>query len=303
MKHYDNISDYYKAYGHTPPKLDYFDVRPFEQYYEEDKTQTETFKMEPFHVEFYGIGLMVEGTAKSYLGKPFNANMVFYSPYQLISFDDVQRNWKGYYLMFDQDYLTRCSFGATFLTDFPFLRLDNVHPVTITQKEVDELLPIFEKIYTEFNSENKDKFILIESYLNLLLHYIKRATADIHIEDTDFRNKAEINLVAQYKSLIEKHLNKDELQKDFFSTTFYAEQLNIHPNHLNAVVKRVVNATAKQLIHDAIIVKAKSLLIQTQLTAKEISFQLGFEEPSHFSNLFKKQTALTPAHFRQINSL
>lgn len=303
MKHYDNITDYYKAYGHTPPKLDYFDVRPFEQYYEEDKTQNETFRMEPFHVEFYGIGLMIEGTAKSYLGKPFNANVVFYSPYHLISFDDVQRNWKGYYFVFDQDYLSRCSFGSTFLTNFPFLRLDKVHPVTITQKEVDELLPIFEKIYNEFNSENKDKFILIESYLNLLLHYIKRATADIHIEDTDFRNKAEVSLVAHYQSLIEKHLNTDELKKDFLSTTFYANQLNIHPNHLNAVVKRVAGKTAKQLIQDAVIITAKSLLTQTQLSVKEISFQLGFEEPSHFSNVFKKQTALTPAQFRQISIL
>lgn len=259
--------------------------------------------MEPFHVEFYGIGLMVEGTAKSYLGKPFHANMIFYSPYQLISFEDVKRNWKGYYIMFNQDYLSRCSFGAAFLTDFPFLRLDNVHPVTINQKEVDELLPIFEKIYKEFNLENNDRFILIESYLNLLLHYIKRATAGIQIDDTDFRNKAEINLVAQYKSLIEKHLNQDELQKDFFSPAFYASQLNIHPNHLNAVSKRVFNETAKQLIQDAVIIKAKSLLTQTQLTVKEISFRLGFEEPSHFNNLFKKKTALTPAQFRQINIL
>jgi len=303
LKHYDNITDYYKAYGHTPPKLDYFDVRPFEQYYEEDKTQNETFSMETFYGEFYGIGLMIKGTAKSHLGKPFNANVVFYSPYHLISFEEVQRNWKGYYLMFDQNYLSRCSFGSTFLTDFPFLRLDKVHPVTITQKEVNELLPIFEKIYIEFNSENNDKFILIESYLNLLLHYIKRATANIRIKDTDFRNKAEINLVAKYRSLIEKHFNKGALKKEFILTTFYANQLNIHPNHLNAVVKRVAGKTAKQLIQDAVIITAKSLLTQTELSIKEISFQLGFEEPSNFSNVFKKQTAITPARFRQISTL
>lgn len=242
--------------------------------------------MEPFRVEFYGIGVMTAGTADANLGKLFDANVVFYSPYQLISFKGVQKNWKGYYIMFDQDYLSSCSFGSNFLTDFPFLRLDNVHPVSITAQEVEQLMPILEKIHQEFNSGNSDKFILIESYLTLLLHYIKRATATIRIEDTDYRNKAEVNLVSQYRSLIEQYLSKDNLKKDFLSTAFYSEQLNIHQNYLNAVVKRVTDKTAKQLIQGALTAKSKSLLIQTSLSIKEISFHLKFEEPTHFSNFF-----------------
>ena len=216
MKQYETIPDYYKAFGHTAPKVDHFDVRPFEQYYEEDASKKTSFDTEPFRVEFYGIGLLLEGTAKSYLGKSFNANIIFYSPYQVLSWNGVDNNWKGYYTMFNQDFLSRCSFGATFLSDFPFLRLDNVHPITVPEQMVTELLSIFEKIHTEFNAENEDKFIMIESYLSILLHHIKRATANVSFEDTDVRSKAEINLLAQYTSLIESHLAQDELKPEFF---------------------------------------------------------------------------------------
>jgi AraC family transcriptional activator of pobA len=303
MKHFETIPAYYKAYGHTPPKLDFFDVRPFEQFYEEEKSGAEQFKMEPFRVEFYGIGLLIGGTAEMHLGKKFDANIVFYSPYQILSFDGVARDWKGYYIMFDQDYLSRCSFGTSFLTDFPFLRLDSVHPLKLSNEHVNALYPIFKNIHDEFNAANDDQFAFIEIYLNLILHYIKRFTATWQFNDNDFRHKAEINLVSQYQSLVERQLAHSELDPVYFSPAFYAEKLNIHPNHLNAVSKRVTNKTAKQIIHEALIIMAKSLLLQSDTSIKEIAFRLGFEEPAHFSNLFKKNTGFTPAQFRQIGVL
>jgi AraC family transcriptional activator of pobA len=301
MKIYGSIGEYYKAFGHSPPKVDYFDVRRFQQYYEEDNPGVTTFEAEPFRVEFYGIGLLNEGTAKTYLGKSFRANICFYSPYQILSWNGVDNNWKGYYLLFDQDYLSRCSFGGTFLTDFPFLRLDNVHPIFVSDEQISSLSPFFENIYNEFNSENADKFALIESYLRLLLLQIRRITASLSIVDTDVRSRAETSIVAQYSALIEAHLAQPELAKEFASPVFYADRLNIHPNHLNAVVKRVTNKTAKQLIHEVIMTAAKSLLSQSQKSVKEISFQLGFDQVAHFNNLFKKHTALTPLQYRQIS--
>ena len=303
MKYYQSIPEYYQAFGHTPPKLSYFDIRPFEQFYDEEKSEARAFDMEPFRVDFYGIGVMTQGTADAYLGRPFEGNIVFYSPYQLISFKGVARNWKGYYILFNQDYVSRCSFGPGLLNDFPFLRLDNVQPVTISTVEVAQLMPLLEKIYEEFNTVYADKFILIESYLSLILHYIKRATQTVKIDDTDSKNNAEVYLVSQYRGLIEQQLSAEEVDKETLTTGFYSGKLNIHQNHLNSVVKRVTNQTAKQLIQNALIARSKSLLIQTTLSIKEISFHLGFDEPAHFSNFFKKHTSLTPAQFRQAHRL
>jgi len=45
--------------------------------------------------------------------------------------------------------------------------------------------------------------------------------------------------------------------------------------------------------------KAKHLLEDTRLAVSEISFECGFENPSHFSRVFKEKTGVSPLQFRQ----
>ncbi len=80
---------------------------------------------------------------------------------------------------------------------------------------------------------------------------------------------------------------------------YFASLLSTHPNHLNAVVKRKTQKTAIAFIHEQLVLEAKALLSQTELSIKEIAFKLGFNEPSHFNNFFKKQTHLTPVLYRK----
>ena len=84
-----------------------------------------------------------------------------------------------------------------------------------------------------------------------------------------------------------------------FVPSFYADKLTVHPNHLNAVVKRITAKTATAIIQDQLIISAKSLLRQTNLSAKEIAFRLHFTEPTHFNSFFKKATTFTPQQYRE----
>jgi AraC-like DNA-binding protein len=43
-----------------------------------------------------------------------------------------------------------------------------------------------------------------------------------------------------------------------------------------------------------------ALLKHTNWNIAEISYSLGFEEPAHFNNFFKKQTNKTPSSFRAV---
>ncbi len=78
----------------------------------------------------------------------------------------------------------------------------------------------------------------------------------------------------------------------------YADQLFVSYRRLNQVCKRVVKQTAKQFIDFYLLLEAKRLIVSTGLSFKEISFQLGFNEPTNFIKYFKKRTQRTPANFR-----
>ncbi|RYE59071.1 MAG: helix-turn-helix domain-containing protein, partial [Sphingobacteriales bacterium] len=46
--------------------------------------------------------------------------------------------------------------------------------------------------------------------------------------------------------------------------------------------------------------QARALLLYSDDSISQISYRLGFEEPTHFAQFFHKHTQLTPSSLRQI---
>ncbi len=95
---------------------------------------------------------------------------------------------------------------------------------------------------------------------------------------------------------------RDQLEKQFATmqqVSDYAHQLALSPKKLNQAVQLTIHKSASEMIHDRILLEAKRRLHHTNLTVKEISYQLGFGEPSYFGKVFKKATGLTPESFRE----
>jgi AraC family transcriptional activator of pobA len=79
----------------------------------------------------------------------------------------------------------------------------------------------------------------------------------------------------------------------------YADILNISPSYLNEVVKNTTGFTVSHWIQREVMMEAKRLLYYTDLNIKEISFQIGYTDPTYFSRLFQKVTGTYPAAFRK----
>lgn len=80
---------------------------------------------------------------------------------------------------------------------------------------------------------------------------------------------------------------------------FYADLLNVSPKYLNRVVKEITGKTAKAVILDQIMMQARRELKFSGFSVKEIAHKLGFSEPEHFSNFFKKNMGCSPNAYRQ----
>ena len=80
----------------------------------------------------------------------------------------------------------------------------------------------------------------------------------------------------------------------------YAAQLHIKPVLLNEISKQLSGITAGEHIRNRVILEAQRYLFNTDLTAKEIAYKLGFEDPHYFSRFFKKYTNQTPSEFKEL---
>jgi AraC-like DNA-binding protein len=78
----------------------------------------------------------------------------------------------------------------------------------------------------------------------------------------------------------------------------FADQLHVHVNHLNSVVKKHSGKSTRNIIHERIVAEAKALLRNTNWNIAEIAYALGFEYPSHFNKYFKQFSSVTPMEFR-----
>jgi len=82
------------------------------------------------------------------------------------------------------------------------------------------------------------------------------------------------------------------------SASDYANQLNVHVNHLNRAVKETTLKTTSQVIAERILKEAKILLKHSAWSVSEIAFALGFAEVTHINNFFKKHIQISPLKFR-----
>lgn len=262
--------------------------------------KTVNAKQPPFRHEFYCIALRNAGSNKEVLGKPLNSNLFFNSPYQIISWD-IKPDWQGWYIIFDRDFLGQNPSWQNFIIDFPFFRLDRVSPMNLPFEDAKLANNLFQQVYSEYHSENKDKFLFIQSFTQVLLLITKRYFDKSVLNNNTIQTNrtADILLVSRFQSMLETLMTNEEADAEIRYPSYYADKLMVHPNHLNAVVKRITGKTASAIIQNQLITLAKSLLHQTSLSIKEIAYRLHFNEPTHFNSFFKKITAFTPQQYRE----
>jgi AraC-like DNA-binding protein len=269
--------------------------------------KTVVHKMPPFRHEFYAIAIKADGDGKAVTGHhtdfPEGATIFFNSPFQLISWD-IAPNWTGFYIIFSQDFVAKSSYFSDIFKEFPFLKFDRSIPFKIDDDDLQNILNIYENIHKEYFGDAEDKFKIIESYVILLLNFVKRyftQQVDEEKAQQELRT-ADLKLLTRYQTLIQTSFYPETILETFsnlHSTRYYAQKLNVHPNHLNAVVKGITGKTALHQIHHHILQLAKSRLAQTEKSIKEIAYDLYFESPNNFSAFFKKNTGLTPGNYRK----
>ncbi len=79
----------------------------------------------------------------------------------------------------------------------------------------------------------------------------------------------------------------------------YASELGVSPGHLNALCRVTLRRSASRVVRQRLTLEAKRLLTHSDLTAAQVGFRLGFEDPAYFARFFRREAGQPPTTFRR----
>ena len=250
----------------------------------------------PHKWSHYRIGLIKEGSADCTCGiykfKAQENTLLIIPPHVVNSSANWSPNSKGYFLLFNLDFFLQSHFPFSHLKNKRILESSVQPNIQLTPEQAAGVEQIFKTILGEKHDENPYKKELIALKIIELLIQIERLYLEVHEFDD---NQIALDLVKQFSDLIEANFSQER------SVAFYASALHIHPNHLNAVIKKSSGMTAKDSIQNRLLLETKYLLHNTSLSIKEIAGQLGFDDPNYFAVFFKRSEGLSPIAYRASN--
>jgi len=248
--------------------------------------------------DFYKIALMRGRHLYHYGDKTLEVSgstLLFFNPQVPYTFERLTTDATGYFCIFKDAFFTEHIRGS--LKDLPMYSPNGKPAYLLTEQQDHAFGQIFHKMIEEMQSDYAFKFDLIRNYIMEMIHgALKLQPSETLYKHAD----ANARIAAVFTELLERQFPIETRSQQFAlrSAKDFAEQLNVHTNHLNRAIKTVTGKTTTSHISERLVTEAIALLKHTNWNISEISYSLGFEEPAHFTNFFKKQTKVTPRYYR-----
>jgi AraC family transcriptional regulator, transcriptional activator of pobA len=291
IRDYKNIDDYVKTSRLGVEKhLDDFLVYSYQ-----DVNPNAKLTQNSYRHHFYELSLDInEGCSFQVdnFNYPLQGNrLTIIAPNRLqtnIAHRDLPEESKGFSIFFERDFLGIQFNEGMFTKKFLFLRPDFSPSFHLSNKQLNELVNLFNLI----NYEQKE-------YGNKSVETIRNLTKVIFEKTKAFDKQPEERIISS--PIVSRFLQLCNLSfLELHTVKDYASILSVTPKHLTEIVKEQTGQTALETIHNLKIGYAKGLLTQTNLSVKQIALELGFDNPEYFNVFFKKLTGETPNQFRQI---
>ena len=197
-------------------------------------------------------------------------------------------------LVFHPDFLNRTSLGRS-MSRYEFFDYTSNEALHLSAQEIEIFRGVLSMIQQELNHAiDKHTRELIVSNIELLLNYLLR------FYDRQIITREEIShsVVKKFTSLLDTYLAEQAEREGLPTVAYFADKCCYSPKYFGELVKTETGRTAKDIINDRIILKAKELLQSDLLTVTQISQRLGFEYPQHFVRFFKALTGKAPTQWR-----
>ena len=195
---------------------------------------------------------------------------------------------REFYCIADHDSEVSCNGILFFGTqDIPIISIPKDQ-----QKRFDLLYDVFVE---EFSTPDKIQGDMLQMLLKRLIIMSTRLAKEQLIVKA--LNNEQIEVIRKFNFLVDIHFKAKRKVSD------YAEMLHKSPKTLSNLFSIYNQKSPQQIILERLALEAKRLIHFTDKQNQEIAYDLGFNDPAHFSRFFKKMTQMTPSEYREGLSL
>ncbi|TXK85177.1 response regulator [Paenibacillus sp. N3.4] len=162
--------------------------------------------------------------------------------------------------------------------------------VGMAQQRIFEILIVVTKMLEEMGLEVSKPYFsyYTSSYMQL------KAETRILINNFIQIEEVETNLLLSMKQYIRKHAHED------LSLEKIAATVNRNPFYVSKLFKEHVGMNYIDFLTEFRIETAKQLMQETDKSLKEITFEVGYNDPNYFSRVFKKLVGHSPTDYRKM---
>lgn len=129
---------------------------------------------------------------------------------------------------------------------------------------------------------------LLRALISMIL-----AERKTNLPDESTVKKNQQNTFNTFLHILEENFRRPE------GVQFYADKLNMSARNLNLICKNNFDKSVSEIIETRKLIEAKQLLLNSDKTVSEIGFELGYNEKSYFTRVFRQKMGITPTDFRE----
>jgi len=226
----------------------------------------------------------------SYITK--EPSIFFISPNQFLQIDSIGAE-AGYFVFYNRDfYCIQIHDEEVSCDGILFSNIHNMPMITVAKPEAAFIDYLFSQIEDEFTLDDTSLEEMIRTYLKQLLIKATRLWKKQHLDTAITEQNTDLEFFRKFTVLVEAHYKRKHTVADYADLLFIASKTITHK------FKRLNLPQPNEIIKNRIVLEAKRLLVHTSMTAKEIAYELGYEDPAYFSRLFTLKTGESPSGFR-----
>jgi AraC family transcriptional activator of pobA len=261
-----------------------------------DEKQLLSLSEYPYRSDGYIIGICTRGTAlvevnlQVYEAKP--DAMLLATPFHVLRIYQSSPDFLCRFIVFSKAFLIENNVNSHFLESFSYFKSASLPVIYPDHEDAKMLLEIYVLLQQKLDRQDHPyRMEISRSILITLLYEVGSIYEKQHVMVKGKLNrKQELNVL--FQDLVFHHY------KEHRNVQYYADALCVSSKHLTETIKDVTGRTAGEWIDDAVILEAKVLLRNQEISIANIAYVIHFPDQSSFGKYFKKQTGSSPSDYR-----